>query len=143
MVSTSPCFDDGSRGGGCTDSCHNVRWLPRHSGMMNGVPWIVAASTDNGVEFGIFVNTLGWVYGTASAARQQLDLYSTKAAAVDILVVTWPTGSSPSGSTRADSIQGMLCTCLKKIHQHGSLKQHHSSDTAQVGMRTSLGTFQS
>jgi hypothetical protein len=76
--------------------------------MMNGVPWIVAASTDNGVEFGIFVNTLGWVYGTASAARQQLDLYSTKAAAVDILVVTWPTGSSPSGSTRADSIQGML-----------------------------------
>ena len=83
--------------------------LLRHrSGMMNGVPWIVAASVNKGVEFGLFVNTLGWTYGTASAVRQQFELYSTRAVAVDIVVATWPSASSPTGTTRADSIQGTL-----------------------------------
>jgi hypothetical protein len=79
---------------------------------MNGVPWIIAASVNSGVEFGMFVNTLGWTYGTASATRQQLDLYSTKAVAVDIVVATWPSASSSIGSSRADSIQGTVALAL-------------------------------
>jgi hypothetical protein len=48
-------------------------------GMMNGMPWIVAAASkpagerSPGALFGVFVNTLGWVHGTATPETSNRD----------------------------------------------------------------------
>ena len=62
------------------------------------MPWVVAASVSSGVEFGLFVNTQGWTYGTASASRQTVELYATRTYAVDVVVTTWPAGASATAA---------------------------------------------
>lgn len=89
--------------------------LGSQCGMMNGMPWVVAASLSSGVEFGMFVNTQGWTYGTASASRQTVELYATRTHAVDIVVTTWPTSASAAGSSRASAIQGWYADALGHV----------------------------
>ena len=89
--------------------------LGSQCGMMNGMPWVVAASVSSGVEFGLFVNTQGWTYGTASASRQTVELYATRTYAVDVVVTTWPAGASATGSSRASAIQGWYADALGHV----------------------------
>eukprot|EP01052_Picozoa_sp_SAG31_P054461 SAG31_NODE_14512_length_802_cov_1.583215_1_plen_172_part_01 len=88
--------------------------LGSQCGMMNGIPWVVAGSAGT-VQFGLFVNTLGWTYGTASAARYSIELQATRAASVDFVVTTWPLGSPPAGPARAAALQGYYADILGHV----------------------------
>jgi len=84
-------------------------------GMMNGMPWVLAGSTSHDAQFGLFVNTLGWTYGTASAARASLELLATRAAAVDIVVVTTGAKLPKAGSSRALELQRWYADALGHV----------------------------
>lgn len=124
--------------------------LGSQCGMMNGMPWVVAASISSGVEFGLFVNTQGWTYGTASASRQTVELCATRAHAVDVVVTTWPAGASATGSSRASAIQGWYADALGHVpvmsrevvgywHSKDSIGSQSEAESIVMGVLRSVG----
>ena len=88
--------------------------LGSQCGMMNGMPWVLARDRD-GISFGLFDNTLGLTYGTASATTASMSLIASRTTHIDLLVVTWPAGSPSAGSARSSAILGSYADALGHV----------------------------
>eukprot|EP01052_Picozoa_sp_SAG31_P012722 SAG31_NODE_749_length_12378_cov_8.688818_7_plen_188_part_00 len=84
-------------------------------GASNGMPWIVAGGGASGLSFGVFDNTMGFTFGTASSANQTLEFSTTFATHIDIIVITWPANTTAGGSARADAIMGGYADALGHV----------------------------
>eukprot|EP01052_Picozoa_sp_SAG31_P039425 SAG31_NODE_5468_length_2521_cov_8.738233_1_plen_486_part_00 len=79
------------------------------------MPWIVAGGGASGLSFGVFDNTMGFTFGTASSANQTLEFSTTFATHIDIIVITWPANTTAGGSARADAIMGGYADALGHV----------------------------